>query len=354
MSKFFYIASLLVVLTAKSYAIETKAGQLSLGFTWGALYDSNVLRYSEYDRQNYLDEVETFKSPIRSLDDIRTDYKVSAELQNRFWQKRNTTVRLTADFAHHLMNPIKNLGWISVSGRQDFSRHWIGNVNYFFEPRYYIRDYTDAHTNTRQNCEFALHQLKADLTFRPKWLFDFTGSLKLKDYRYNEFFTEYDGDLLGFGLSAVFRPGDWRFAVGYNFETFDNSGFTASLNSSDDPSIDDSEFGQGDYDEDIFTGSVRRSFSGFHHEMSLQVSADISRRAFTTSRSVAIDPMHSGREDWVYEYSLANQIKLTNNLSIELGIGSHVRDSEATKPNISDLKDFNRYTASIEISYELK
>jgi len=348
------IVLVLLVSVAPASAIQTKFGDANIQFTLGALYDSNLLKYSASDRTNFLNESETYKSPIRALDDLRTDYKVSVELRNKFWKKRLTSFRVTADFAHHAMNPIKNLGWLSLSARHDFSKAWITNIGYFFEPKFFIRDYTDSHTGLRQHCDFSLNQLKGDLTYRPNSLYDFTGHYKYKAYRYNEFFTEYDGDSWALGLNTVYRPGDWRFSAGYTFEKFDNSGFSSSDLIPANSGLTDSEFGQGDYEEDAVTGSARYSFIGLRREMYLQCNIEGSKRAFTTGRDAVIDAMHSGREDIVVEFSIVNQISLTKQVGIELGIGAASRDSDATDPKVGDLKDYKRTTAWIEISYELK
>ncbi len=361
MKKTLQISLLMLLAACPVQGFETALGETALQLTWGALYDSNLLRYSQSDRTNFQNETERdvngpYKSPILALDDLRTDYKLSLELRNKFWKKKSTTLRATADFAHHMMNPIKNLGWISLSARQDLTKDWIGSVGYFYEPRFYIRDYRENPTSTatRQHCEFSMHQAKADLTYRPKMLYDFTGSFKYKAYRYNSYFTEYDGDLLSFGVSAVYRPGDWRFSAGYAFDAFENTGFSSLNRSLDEASLDDSEFGQGDYDEDNFTGTIRYSYIGFRREMNLQASTEIMRRAFTTSRTVTQDKMHSGREDLLVDYSITNQITMTKQFGIELGLGRSSRKSDAPYPNVSVLKNYKRMTAWVELSYELK
>ncbi len=348
------ILSLILIGVSSVQAIETRIGDATVQFTWGALYDSNILRYSESDRTNFKNETETYKSPIRSLDDLRTDYKISAELRNKFWKKRTTALRVTADFAHHAMNPIKNLGWVSLSARQDLSKELISSIGYFYEPRFFIRDYTDSHTGLRQHCDFALQQFKGDLIFRPVFLYEIAGQFKLKSYRYNEIFTEYDGNSWALGLNSVYRLGDWRLSAGYTFERLENTGFSSSDLIPDNSGLTDSEFGQGDYDEDIFNASARYSFIGFRREMNVQYNFETSNRAFTTSRDMLIDAMHSGREDLIIEHSLAYNITFTKQVGVELGVGNFTRDSEASDPKVSDLKDYSRMTTWVEITYELK
>lgn len=348
--------SLLLSLTIAfpGIAYETRYGSVSVQATWGALYDSNLLKYASGDRDRYLNETESHRSPIRALDDLRTDYKLSAELRNKFFNKRTTSLRLTTNFAHHAMNPIKNLGWLSFTVRQDITKELTGSFNYFFEPRFYIRDYIDSHTGIHRHCEFGLNQAKADITYRIKGISDVTGSVKYKDYNYNEYFTEYDGNTLGLGFGVVVRPGKWRISAGYSFEQFENTGFSSSDLVPENSGLTDSEFGQGDFDEDLFTGTVRYSFIALRHESSLQYGIERNKRAFTTKRDHLIDAMHSGREDLLVEQTISLSSTLTRQLGFELGLSSQTRDSEATDIKVSPLKDFKRSTIWIEFTYELK
>jgi len=327
---------------------------VTVDLSWGALYDSNVLKYSPRDRNLYIDKAEKSPSSIRSLDDLRTDYKIAAEYRNKFWGKRITALRGTANFAHHAMNPIKNLGWVSLNGRQDFAKQWIGSVNFFYEPRYYIRDFQDINTDAVQHCRFALTQWKEDLTWRPHWLYELTVSNKFKQYRYNEYFTEYDGDLWEIGIAGVLRPEKWRFSAGYTYGVFENTGFNSSDLTLPGSFLNDSEFGQADFEENTYALSARRSFKLHKRSCDLEVAVDLADRYYTTTRDYSIDPMHSERFDRSVSCEISGRAAMTDAVSIEIGLGEYQRKSRAPAKVVSQVKDYNRWTAWSSISYEIQ
>lgn len=347
------LALLLTALPAAGY--PTGPGETTIRLTWGAMYDSNLLHYSPSDRTAFEDGTEKWKSPIRALDDLRTDYKVSAEFSGKFWGKRKaariTSLRATVNFAHHLMDPIKNMGWLSVNARQDISKQFIAGAGFFFEPRFYIRDYFDKHTQTYQRCEFTLYQLKGELSYRPRWLWEVTGWGRVKNYRYNEFFTEYDGDFVEGGVATVARPGPWRFSAEYGFGSFDNTGF----NSADPvPAGDVTELGQGDYQEDSFSASARYNFKVASRSAGVEAGTELARRLYTTDRDPRRDPMHSGRQDFSISVDLTGRLTLTERVELEAGLGYSSREAEGDSPSVSEAKNFSRRTAWLGIRYEFK
>jgi len=319
-----------------------------------ATYDSNLLKFSSRDRERYLDDIEFHKSPVQTLDDLRTDYTATAEFRPECFRKLTTSFRGTINLARHLNDPIKNFNWISLTGRQDISRRVTATVNFFYEPEYYIRDYLDIHTNAVHHCRFSLYQWRGDLTWRPRWLFDATVSLKSKQYRYNTYFTEYDGNAIEPKLRLVYRPRGWRIAVDYGYNVFDNSGFRSSDLLPSDSFLDDSEFGQGDYRENSYSISVKREFRALGRDCSLMGLGEFTDRYYTTDRNLFIDPMHSERNDRTLGIEFSGTISLTKTLELEMGGGNYRRDSNAPLDLVAKLKSYQRWTMWMGVNYLFK
>ncbi len=223
------ILILILLFINSVYGLEIGQGKTSFNVNWTISYDSNLLRYSERDQNRFFNRTEKYPSPIATLDDIRFDWKFSIEYRVKSFYNKTLRLRGTLNFANHYNVPLKNLGWISLGARQDLSRKFICSFNYFYEPRFYIRDYTDAHTNTRQHCEFALNQGSFQITYRPKWLWEMSGICKIKDYQYNRYFTEYNGRLWELGLETVYRPNNWRFSFEIDYGLFNNTGYAKTI-----------------------------------------------------------------------------------------------------------------------------
>ncbi|MBM3328324.1 MAG: hypothetical protein FJY67_02465 [Calditrichaeota bacterium] len=330
-------------------------GSVTFGADLKLTYDSNLLHYSDRDFDRFLDGTEPYPSTsIRSLDDLRTDFKMSAEYRIDWARRRTTRLRLTGNFGAHYSNPVKNLGWASFNLRQDIAAMLFAQAGYFYEPRYYIRDYLDSHTDSRRRCDFALSQWTGSLTWRPMWSYELTGTLRVKDYEYNRYFTEYDGRVIESGLGGVWRQGDWRFETGYSFAVHNNTGFSRGDRLPEVIESEDSELGNADFEEDGWNVSMRRSLLIFAYEGALELATDVARRVYTTDRSSFIDPIHSERIDRMGTVSLVGTLDYSPEVNLEAGLGRQWRSTEANDEQASRIKSFGRWTVWAGIGYRFE
>ncbi len=343
-------AAVVLIGTLKLQAVPWSGGIFSGTLVYRNTYDSNLLRYSARDRQRFLDEEERNPSPISTLDDLRTDLKATVAYTFNLWPELDSKAQATVNFAHHLMNPIKNFGWLSLTARQELSRQWTASANYFYEPAYYIRDYYDIHTSTHHHCEFALGQWQGTIGCRPVRAWEFSGFGKFKRYAYSEFFTEYDGDLVEFGGEVIFRSGAWRLSGGYSLAVNQNVGFESSVDLPPGEVDEDSEIGQGDYDEDGYAFSTRYSFRVSRRRAWVELEVKINDRYYTTDRYP--DPIHHGRHDLVASTELSGRWYLTRAVRLEIGAAYYSRESSASDPVVSRVKDYARRTGWIELCYQ--
>jgi len=327
------------------------AGNAAFNASWMLSYDSNLLRYSDRDEDRFRNRAETYPSPIASLDDVRLDWRFSTEYRIELWKNRTLRLRGIANFANHYKVPLKNLGWVSFGLRQDLSRKWTSALNYFYEPKFYIRNYTDIHTDSRQRCEFALNQGSLQLTYRPRWLWEISGICKIKDYQYNKYFTEYDGRLWELGSEAVVRPKQWRMAVELNYGMFDNSGYSPSSLLYQVVYGEDSEVGQSDYEETSLVWSVQRKIDALGYETTWKLSGEHNYRVYTTGLSLRLDPMHSQRQDKAHLIEISPTLKYNSAVDFSLGYGWSVRRVSAPSPIVSQIKNYDRWTVWLRIGY---
>ena len=349
MKKLAMVAAVLILGTGEVQAAFWSEGNFSGLLVYRNTYDSNLLRYSPRDRDRFLAKTELY-SPIHTLDDIRTDLNVSATYKFKIRRKLDSELRASGNFAHHLMNPIKNFGWISLTADQELSKKWTASFNYFYEPTYYIRDYNDVHTKSHQHCEFALGQWKGDASFRPVRAWEFDGFGKFKRYAYNEYFTEYDGDLIEFGGATIYRSKLWRISGGYSFAVNKNVGFSSTIEYDSSASEEDSELGQSDYEEDSYNFSVRRNFRVVDRRAWAQLDVEINDRYYTTDRR--LDPIHYDRHDLATSTELSLRLYLNRKVRVEVGAAHYSRNSSASAPVVSRLKDYTRWTGWLEVGYE--
>ncbi len=324
---------------------------LSVTFTFKSSYDNNILTYSDRDRERFENGTELHVSPTSTLDDIRNDFKLSLDSKFKLTSKHYTRLYVVTNFAGYLANSIKNFGWISMTARQDVFNKFRLSGNYFYEPRYFIRDYNDVNSGTRQHCEFAQSQWKGELRYRPTKSWEFTGIGRFKRYAYNEYFTEYDSDFQQFGLGVVHRLGNMKFTGGYHLTVNDNIGFDESelLTFYD----EDNESGNGDYEQDEYEIGLRYRFKMVNRTTDFTASAVLADRYYSTDQSPESDPIHHGRRDVYLTTEVGLDHRLTNLIGLAIGFQHKSRRSRASDDIVGRVKNYDRWLGYFEASYEL-
>ncbi len=344
-----------ILMSAELFAVEIFGkGKLSITGTIQSTYDDNILRYSDKDYNNAKNGLESQErqSPVETLDDLRTDLKISAAYRVKIFGKRTTRIQSTVNFARYLVNPINSFNWISILYKQNLSGRWNLSANYFYEPYYFLRDYKDVHTGEYHHADFALSKTTGKLYYRPVKLIEFIGLTEYKSYFYNEYFTEYDGTLVGFGGEGIIRRGPWRIALGYEYVEFNNTGFDASVNFTPDQDSQDTETGNGNYEEDRYSFSAIYSMKVISRKGKFKFNISGNRRCYTTDQTPAEDPIHHARLDLLYVLKLAFSLQLSDRVSAELGASHTNRDSEGSNPLITRVKTYSRNLSWVEFSYD--
>jgi len=354
MKGFFLIIGLSIVIgpSAVEGALFTE-GKPSLTIKYKQSYNSNLLLYSPRDRGRFLNGTEAHPSSIKTLDDLRTDLRAVAGLNYRLFGRHRGRATLQLNFSHFLQNPLKNAGLISLSLKQDLTGKWSMLLYYLFEPHYYLRDYIDVNTRLRQHCEFALDKWIGKVYFQPRRFVEIIGRFEYKRYAYSKYFTEYDGDLNSLGSEVVFRRGTWRVSCSYMLNRFDNLGFSSSDPLPPGDYNEDTETGDSDYQEDQYALSVRRSFKLLGRRSALKFEQSIADRYYSTAQSPDLDPIHHGRRDIVLKTSISGTVALSRKVDIELGVEFKRRDSEASAPIVSEIKDYCRWIGWVQFGCKL-
>lgn len=326
---------------------------LSLSFQYTNTYDNNILRYSDRDRDRFLDGNEVHPSPVNSLDDLRMDYRIISKYRWYLPGRERGEFRFDYQHAQYYRNPVKNSSLLSITLKQGFLDKWYALVNYVHVPRFYLRVYTDVHTKERVGCKYALDKTVSKLSWRPVKALELISRFEYKKYAYSKYFTEYDGDLTGIGAETVLRTGDWRLSCRYNFYDFENIGFSSSELLPPGDYGEDSKTGEGDYQEDEYSISVQYSFRLVERRFRTRISQTISNRYYSTDRSPDIDPIHHGRNDVSLATTLTSTVNLTGSVDVTLGVNFKNRDSDASNSVVSRVKDYSAWSGWIELTYDL-
>jgi predicted DNA-binding protein len=169
------------------------SAQLSYFVEMGATYTDNAFQLSSFDLERNEDGHPDLEF-VKSADDVilKTMLYGTYRTHYRWWQIRPL---LQFNASQYILNPAKQrvdiLAGLKVSRR-------LGELGiyYGYTPEYYVREYIDHNGTDRfEDYSYEKNLYRADLRLRP--LPKSTASLeyRLDQYYYNQYFTEYDGDI---------------------------------------------------------------------------------------------------------------------------------------------------------------
>jgi len=317
-------------------------------------YDNNILRYSARDRDRALNGTEFYQTPNKTLDDLRTDTRITATYRFKLLEEYSGRIQSSVNFATYLNSPLNNARWINFTYKQNIHKEWNVLYYYFYEPYYFIRDYLDVHTNNRHHADFALSKTALKVYYRPVRIIEFVGTGEIKKYAYNRYFTEYDGDRFGFKGDAIIRSHPWRVSISYGYGEFDNLGFMEStIQQSTGIITDDTETGDGNYQEDIYDIGIEFSYKVRKNRTRTKLQFSFTDRAYLTDRLPEFDPIHHARRDVTIKSTITTIMRITKQMDFKVGVSFINRDSEASDPIVKRVKSYQRTIGWIEVTYDL-
>lgn len=346
------VALMIFILNTVSSGAVFKSGSFSLSGAYKISYDDNILRYSKRDYDNARNGTESTPSPVKTLDDIRSDFKLSAAYGFKLFNQSGRA-GASANFGHYLFNSIENFGWASFFYKQKLTKSLSFQVSHFYEPYYFLRDYLDFQANGREHCDFAMTKSVGKLHYRPVLSLEIIPYYEFKRYSYNENFTEYDGDRTGIGAEVIFREAPWRATIEYSFGIYDNLGFDSGLLFPSGSINEDSESGDGDYEEDTYDFSMFYSCKILGLKSRAKFKETINDRFYVTDLLPTQDPIHHARHDVVFTSEISLEMSLSKKVGLEIGTTIYKRDSDGSSTLIPRVKNYSRKVAWLEITYDL-
>jgi len=323
-------------------------------FAWkgslGATYDSNVYRYSDEDRDEYLDGLRVDRYPMDALDDLRLEPELDLEFIREAPGERETSLRLSADWRLHTVNGDKSFSRLSARLLERRPGVAYLRAAYSSIPSYRIRPLWDEDTGDYRGCDYRKHGVSLEVGSDRSLPLDVRAWWDYEIYRYDPHFIEYDSDASTFGLKLVFRPAaGLRVDLGYELRQSlargtDEEGEVRSLS-------DDSD---ATYDQDAWEGRVRWRAARLEHG-TLVVTGRVrhARRYFLTSHEPDEDPYHRGREDRFWTVAAGADVPVGSGLTLEgfLEYRSRASNSDVVE-SIGGVKDYADYRAGMAIIVE--
>ena len=270
------------------------------------VYESNTFRYSEDDIQAYDSNIRrtTKFASVESVDDFGQQYTVGAYVSKEFIEHLPTTFEHRSKFNLYSDNDEKNFEEYRFEVSQNLSRyHDILKFRYVNVPEFYVRNLLDEDTGTYKKAEFEKQSFSVSYwkqisrSIRLRFLYT------LDDKDYVSDFDERDNLTHSFNLALILPEllSSIKVVPYYEYSTSDAEASDADPAPDDDISYDQNAFG------------IRLTYD-FMPQWRLKPYYEFAHKEYNTSQSVAIDPLHAGREDDTFSVGTAVEFNLTKQI----------------------------------------
>lgn len=324
------------LIAALSFISSILTAQITGSVSIYANYSDNAFQLSDYDFDRYnsdhrlLDFVET-------TDDVNlgTQIEIGYPLHYRWWK---FTPSVVANINQNLSNTEKYRRDSTVKLRID-RYYWYLIARYQYQPHIYFRDFSDDDgTDNLENYSYSRNTTRADLAIRPLRNTTVKANFRVEDYRYNEFFTEADGQALTGGLGISYRFPTFTVDAGVDYRTYDNDNRTTEADAS--------------YDANIYKAKLtmpRMPVSDTGH-MTWQPSLGIN---YQEKFYQGGGSWYGGRADYTYSMTAGFEWFFNPRINLSLDYSHVFRSVESNNSSVVQLKEYseNKFGASVNYKF---
>ncbi len=274
----------------------------------GGRYESNAQSYSDDDIQNYdagLQRTTKFVD-VESIDDWVQDYTAGVYLEKEFAKGRPTRFEFRSNWNIYGENDNKDYQQYSFEFKQRVTRYDdIVKFRYTRLPSYFNRYLFDEDTASYSKSELGKDMFSVSYWKRLTRVIRFRVLYVLEDNDYASAFDERDNLTHNIDVKLIFDDvlPNLKVSPYYVYTTLDAEG------SDNDPAVDDDI----SYDQHAVGVNVNYEFMPKWH---ITPFYEYDFRNYTTSNSVASDPLHAGREDDIFTVGVGLDYDLTENISV--------------------------------------
>jgi hypothetical protein len=222
-------------------------------------------------------------------------------------------------------------------------------------PQYYLREYYDRDLRVYKSCNFDLQQTRLGLSYAFSSKTQATLQAEYQQIYYNQYFTEFDSQGLLYELvleRKFFR--DLRVLISAGYMEMDNIGYSPSQSNLSSPFTEDTEYGDGTYQEESYLAEVRyRIRNVWEEDIWFTLQYKLRHRVYTTDNSLTADPFHAGRMDDRQRISFTISRDIIPRLNAEVTYNFEWRDIESPEPVVEQIKDFQNNTFSLSLTYKI-
>lgn len=306
----------------------------------GAQYTDNVFALSDYDFERFNDNHASFDF-VETTDDLSLISTIDLKYPLRYrWWKLEPSI--TATISDNIS--------INDKYRRDFAAnlrveryHWNATLQYGFNPRIYIRDYVDSDgTGKLEPYSYQRNTYRSDANLRITRDSTIRLHARYEELYYNEFWTQYDGNALTYGIG--FRHSFPLFVINgmYYFRSFDCDYDAASAYN--DASYESDRYTFGFALKPIPLNDAKKNGAAYKPSLSL---------SYEERFYQGLDSWYGGRIDKMYNTTAGIELIFSPQWNLSLDYSHVFRNVESPNQSVLQLKEYaeNRVGATLNYNF---
>jgi len=313
-----------------------------------ATYDSNVFRYSDEDLDDFAEDADIERYPMETADDVRLDPGFRLEFTREEPGVRETRLSFGGDWRLGIENGERSFAKLvaRVVERDEAGAELAFSLSAI--PSYELRPLWDDDVGAYRECRFRKHSGSVELGTGDAFPVELGARWRHDRYGYGPGFVEYDANANEVGLAVTARPArGLRIDAGYALRQsrargHDEIGEARATSDDNDTT----------YDQDEYELRVRWEVGRWWgRRTALVASGRVERRFYLTSKSVADDPYHAGREDTAWLVSLRAVVGMSESLRLEAFVEQRGRDADLAGAATA-MKDYDAWRTGVRLTVE--
>ena len=327
-------------------SLWSKGIALNSDIDFGFEYDNNIVRLSDGDQDEFLDNTNPDKYLISSLDDMIMNMSYSLKLKNYFFAGHTQIDELKFSFDKYLENSVKDTGYLSFGIKQYFNSKLDMNLKYYYYPSIYVRQYQSVLDDEYHEFEYSKNYYTAKLNWDMQKRLAMQFELQYSQLYFNKWFTEYDTDIITSNIYLNWQPVNTvELICRYGWRVSD----TDAEEAFNDPSAID-VIKDAAYSSNIYALDLKlRKMPG---KTTLNLGYRLETRFFDSEYED--DTYHYNRNDYIHTISTSIYKSLHKRLSLLAKAEYGFRTTESPYNYVIEAKEYSYYNAGITLSYAIK
>ena len=325
---------ILIIALSLLCSFSRVAAQVTGSIKIGTTYSDNVFHLSEYDIDCFNDHYPKLEF-VDTIDDLAlsTRIELAYPLSYRWWK---FTPSVTGNFSRNISNEDKYRTDWAIKGK--IARYyWNCSIQYASNPYIYFRQFVDTDgTGELEKYSYSRDTYRGDIAIKPFPKTIVKANLRYEQYRYNEYFTEADGEAV-----------TGEAGISYKFPFFTVEGSYGYRDFSCDKRIENKDCS---YQSNIYKGALTLPKMPLSEKGKTLIQPSFAlnyeQRFYQGSGS-----WYGGRADYTYNLAAGFDMFFSPQWNLSLDYSHYFRNVETDNETVQRLKEYNENRLSAALRY---